>query len=103
MQDLSLASQISLYTLLGVMGFYYVIAFVWQIMVLNGKAMKNTDGSVDSWYEQKTHYGIAVADIFITCPVNIAGIALIFIAPRWGYYLLTWSVCYRSLGRSLHS
>ncbi|MBE9505107.1 MAG: hypothetical protein IME96_13135 [Proteobacteria bacterium] len=50
--------------------------------------MKNTDGSFDSWHEQKIHYGIAFADVFLSCPVNIAGIILVFIAPRWGFYLL---------------
>ena len=50
--------------------------------------MKNPDGSFDNWNEQKTHYGIALADIFITCPVNVVGIFLVFISPRWGYYLL---------------
>ena len=88
MQDFSFFSQISLYVLLGIMGLYCVIVFGWQIRVLKGKSMKNTDGSVDSWHEQKTHYGIAIADVFFACPINIAGILLVFIVPRWGFYLL---------------
>ena len=28
--------------------------------------MKGPDGSLDDWHEQKTHYGIAVADIFFS-------------------------------------
>lgn len=88
MQDLSTLSQISLYVLLVIMGLYCFIVFGWQIMVLKGKAMKNSDGSFDDWHQQKTHYGIAFADVFLSCPVNFAGIILVFIAPRWGYYLL---------------
>jgi len=88
MQELSLISQVSLYVLLGIMGLICLILWGWQIRVLKGKAMKNPDGSFDNWHEQKTHYGIAFADIFLACPVNIAGIVLVFVSPRWGYYLL---------------
>ena len=55
------------------------------------KEMKNADGTVDSWHEQKILYGMAVADIFLACPVNIIGIVLVFVNFRWGAYLLTWS------------
>jgi len=88
MQELSLISQVSLYGLMGIMGLICPIVWGWQIMILKGKAMKNPDGSFDSWHEQKTHYGIALADIFLACPVNIAGIVLVFVSPRWGFYLL---------------
>jgi hypothetical protein len=88
MQDLSTLSLVSLYLLLVIIGLYSLIVLVWQIRVLKGTAMKNADGSVDSWHEQKTHYGIAIADITIACPINLAGITLVFIAPRWGFYLL---------------
>lgn len=88
MHDLTMLSQISLYVLLGIMGLYSLIVFGWQIMVMKGKAMKNPDGTVDSWHEQKTYYGIAFADVILACPANLIGIVLIFIAPRWGYYLL---------------
>jgi len=88
MQDLSILSQISLYALLGIMGLYCLMVFGWQMMVLKGKALKNADGSFDCWHKQKSHYGIAFADIILACPVNIVGIVLVFITPRWGYYLL---------------
>jgi hypothetical protein len=88
MRELSLSSNISLYMLMGTMGLISVIVWVWQISVLKGKAMKNPDGSFDDWNKQKTHYGIAVADVFLACPLNVVGIALVFIAPRWGFYLL---------------
>ena len=88
MQELSLFSQVSLYILMGIMGIICLLVWGWQIKVLKGKAMKNPDGSFDNWHEQKTHYGIAFADIFFACPINIAGIVLVFVSPRWGYYLL---------------
>lgn len=88
MQNLTTLYQISLYVLLGTMGLYSLMVFVWQIVILKGKAMKNADGSFDNWHEQKTHYGIAFADVILACPVNIIGIVLVFIEPRWGHYLL---------------
>ncbi len=70
------------------MGLVALILWGWQIMILRGKSFKNPDGSVDDWHEQTTHYGIAFADVFLACPANIAGIILVFVSPRWGYYLL---------------
>jgi hypothetical protein len=58
MGDLSLTSKISLFVLLG----------------------------LNSWHEQKTHYGIAFADVFVACPTSLIGIILIFLSPRLGYY-----------------
>ncbi len=88
MQDLSLLSQIGLYVLMALIGLYTLLVGGWHIMILKGKAMKNPDGSSDDWHEQKTHYGIAFADVFLACPASIAGIVLVFVSPRWGYYLL---------------
>ena len=88
MPELSLVSQISLYLLIALIGIYTMLVGGWQVMVLKGQAMKNPDGSSDNWHEQKTHYGIAFADLVLACPVSIAGIILIFVTPRWGYYLL---------------
>lgn len=88
MHELSLLSQISLYVLLGTMGIVCLIIWSWQIRVLKGKTMKNPDNSCDNWHEQKTHFGIAFADIFLACPANIAGIVLVFLIPRWGFSLL---------------
>jgi hypothetical protein len=50
--------------------------------------MTAPDGSSDDWHEQKTHYGIAVADLFLACPAGLIGIVLVFVSPRWGFYLL---------------
>ena len=88
MQELSVLSQIILYVLMALIGLYTLLVGGWQIMILKGKAMKNPDGSSDDWHEQKTHYGIAFADVFLACPASIAGIVLAFGSPRWGYYLL---------------
>ncbi len=90
MQPLSQRSQITLYILLALMGLLSLIILGWQIQVLRGKEMKNPDGSADSWHEQTIFYGISIADIFLACPLSIVGILLVFISPRWGYYLLTW-------------
>ena len=88
MQELSLLSRVTLYALLALIGMYALLVWGWQVKVLRGKTMKNPDGSSDDWHQQKTHYGIAVADIFLACPASIAGIFLVFVSPRWGYYLL---------------
>ena len=89
MQELSLLSQIILYLLMALIGLYTLLVESWQILILEGKAMKNADGSSDDWHEQKTHYGIAFADVFLTGPASIAGIVLVFVSPRWGYYILS--------------
>jgi hypothetical protein len=87
-QTLPLLSQVSLYVLLVLMGLFSLLVFGWQIMILQGKAMQNPDGTSDDYHEQKTHYGIAFADVFLACPVCFAAIALVFISPRWGIYML---------------
>jgi len=88
MQELSLLSHISLYLLLALIGLMALVVGGWQVMVLKGQAMKNSDGSSDDWHEQKTHYGIAYADVFLACPASIIGVVLVFVSPRWGHYLL---------------
>ena len=88
MHNLLPLSQVILYVLLALMGFVSIFIWWWQIMVMKGKPMKNADGSVDDWHEQKLFYGIAVADIFLACPATIAGIIMVFVSPRWGYYIL---------------
>lgn len=89
MESLSFLSQFTLYVLIALIGLFTILLVGWQIMILRGKAMKNPDGSTDDWHEQKTHYGLAFADVFLTCPTSIAGIIMIFVSPRWGYYLLS--------------
>jgi len=88
MEQLSLLSKISLYVMLAFMGLYTLLLLGWQVMILRGRSFKNPDGSSDDWHEQKNFYGIAFADVFVACPVNVIGLVLVFIAPRWGFYLL---------------
>lgn len=71
------------------MGLSALLIGGWQVMVLKGKPMKNPDGSVDDWHEQKVFYGMALADVCLAFPTTITGIILVFIIPRWGYYLLS--------------
>ncbi len=87
-QTLSLVSQISLYVLLALMGLYTLLVFGWQIMILRGKAMPNPDGTSDNYHEQKTHYGIALADVFLACPTCFIALACVFISPHWGFFML---------------
>jgi hypothetical protein len=88
MKELSVASWVNLYVLMALMGLFSLLLWFWQFRTLRGKPFKNPDGSVDDWHEQKIYYGIAFADVFVACPANLLGIALVFLAPRWGYYLL---------------
>ena len=88
MRELPVPSLVIFYLLQALIGFYALLIWVWQFKVLRGKAMQNPDGSVDDWHTQKTHYGIAFADVFLACPAAILGIILVFVAPRWGHYLL---------------
>ena len=88
MQELTIFSQIIFYVLLVLIGLYILLIGGWQIKVLRGEAMVNPDGSSDDWHEQKTHYGIAVADVLVACPACIVGMILGFVSPRWGFYLL---------------
>ena len=88
MPDLPLISQVSLYILLVIMGLFCLIIWHWQLRVLKGNAMKNADGTFDSWHEHKIFYGIAFADAFIACPAHVVGIVLVFVSPRWGFYML---------------
>jgi hypothetical protein len=85
--DIPLIGQVILYIIIVLFGLLAVIVFGWQVMVLRGKSMKNPDGSVDDWHEQKLFFGIALADITVAIPVTLIGIVLIFMGWRIGYYL----------------
>ncbi|NNG17120.1 MAG: hypothetical protein HKM89_11635 [Gemmatimonadales bacterium] len=88
MYELSTVSRMSLYILLALIGILTLAIWWAQTGVLRGKAFKNPDGSVDDWHEQKIFFGISFADVFLACPVSVTGIALVFLSPQWGYYLL---------------
>ena len=85
--EIPLISRIILYLIIVVFGLLAIVVFGWQLMVLRGKSMKNADGSVDDWHEQKLFYGMALADITIAVPLTLTGIVLIFVGSRVGYYL----------------
>ncbi len=70
------------------MGLIVFYTFYWQLMVIRGKAMKNPDGTVDDWHEQKNFYGMAFADVIFACPLCIAGIILIIFCVKLGFYFL---------------
>ena len=76
MAPLSLISQLSLYVIVGLFGLFFLLLWWWQFMVLKGKAFKNPDGSVDDWHQQPIIYGIAFADVTVSCPVGIVGVVL---------------------------
>ena len=85
--EIPLICKVVLYVIIVLFGLICIPILRWQIMVLRGKSMKNPDGSVDDWHEQKLFYGIALADITIAIPVTFIGIVLIFVGWRIGYYL----------------
>ena len=85
--EIPLIGKIVLYIIIVLFGLLAILVLGWQLKVLRGKSMKNADGSVDDWHEQKLFYGIALADITIAVPFTLVGIVLIFIGLRIGYYL----------------
>ncbi len=85
--EIPLISKVVLYIIIILFGLLCIPILRWQIMVLRGKSMKNPDGSVDDWHEQKLFYGIALADITIAIPLTLIGIVLIFVGQPIGYYL----------------
>jgi hypothetical protein len=88
MSQLSTISVLTLYVLTGLFGLYFLLLLWWQVKVLQGRAMKNPDGSSDDWREQKTHYGIALADVVLACPLALVGTVLVFVGSRWGVLIM---------------
>jgi hypothetical protein len=80
--DISLLSRLILYLDVGLMGVIALLLLRWQVTVLQGRAMKNPDGSVDDWHEQKILYGMATADLLLTIPLTPAGAVLIYLGCR---------------------
>ena len=76
------------YGMLAIVVLYALLVFIWQIRILRGKTMTNPDGSTDGWHEQASHFGMAVADVFLACPMCIASVVLVLINHAWGLYLL---------------
>ncbi|CAN8075363.1 unnamed protein product [Agarophyton chilense] len=73
-------------SLICVMTVYVLFLTWWQTQVLAGRKMTNPDGSADDWHAQKTHFGIAFADVCISFPVCIASAIGVVMSLRWGYF-----------------
>lgn len=86
--ELTAASRASLYVLLVLIAVYTGLVLFAQIGCLRGKPFENPDGTKDDWREQKLFFGIAWADILLACPLSFLGVALVFLAPRWGFFLM---------------
>ena len=89
MSELSIISRSLFYVLISLMGVYVILVLLWQINILRGKEMKNPDGTVDSWHEQKVFYGMALADVILACPLTIIGIVFVFFLPKTGIFLMS--------------
>ena len=85
---LSFSSRITLYMLLALIGLFSCIVLWAQVGTARGRPFENPDGTKDDWREQKLFFGIAWADILVGCPASFAGIALMLISPRWGFFLM---------------
>ena len=88
LSQLSVGSQITFYSLLALIGLLSGVLLWAQIGTARGKPFENPDGTTDDWREQKIFFGMAWADILVACPASFTGIALILIAPRWGFFLM---------------
>lgn len=85
---LSTASRVSLMVCLVLMGLITLVVFYAQLGCLRGRPFENPDGTKDDWREQPIFYGIAWADLLVACPLSFAGIVLVFLAPRLGFFLM---------------
>jgi len=93
MDNLSLASLITLYVLTGLYTLIFLGLWWFQIMVLRGKPMQNPDGTYTDWKKPgRTYgfsaYGFALADTFVACPLGIIGAILVVLGSRWGVFIL---------------
>jgi len=86
--DLPGISRVLLFVLLTLINLITVIVLIAQIRCVMGKPFQNPDGTKDDWREQRLFYGIAWADILVACPLSFAGVVLVFLAPRWGFFLM---------------
>jgi hypothetical protein len=86
--DIPLWSKLILYLDVGLMGVIAMLLLRWQITVLQGRPMNNPDGTVDDWHGQKILYGIAVADLLLAIPLTLAGVALVFLGLKIGFYIM---------------
>jgi hypothetical protein len=88
LDGLSTVSQVTLLVLTGLLALIFVLLLWWQVQVMKGKTMENPDGSVDDWHEQEILYGMAVADVFVACPLAFVGVVVTFLDPGYGILIL---------------
>lgn len=85
----SFPALVALAGLLFVMAVYTLLVLLAQVGCLTGRPFENPDGTRDDWSEQKVFFGIAWADLTVACPTAALAFILIFLAPRWGLFLLS--------------
>jgi len=88
MDSLTALWRWSLWGLMALMGLLGLLVGVFQFRTMRGGVFRNPDGSKDDWHEQPVFYGIALADVFVACPLNTLGVVLALAGTRWGFYLL---------------
>jgi hypothetical protein len=86
--EFSLLSKLVLYLDVGLMGVMALLLLRWQRDVLRGRTMNNPDGSTDDWHQQRILYGMALADLLLAIPLTLAGVALVFLGVRFGFYVM---------------
>ena len=90
-EDLSKLSRWTMRVIISLMGLLVCVVVVWQGQVLGGKRMENPDGSADDWHEQRTHYGIAFADIVVLVPTTLTAFYCYFVWNKeaFAHYLFS--------------
>lgn len=88
LSTLPFLSRVTLFTLLTLFGLFSCLLLWAQVGTARGRPFENPDGTKDDWKEQKLFFGMAWADILVACPASFAGIAVMFLAPRWGFFLM---------------
>jgi hypothetical protein len=88
LEALPASSRITLYVILALIGFLTLIVGWAQAGCIRGRPFQNPDGTADDWREQKIFYGMAWADLVVACPLSLIGLAMVFTAPRLGFFLL---------------
>jgi hypothetical protein len=85
---LPVLSRVTLYVLLALFGIFTSLLLWAQINTARGRPFQNPDGTKDDWTEHRLFWGIAWADILVACPTSYVALVLMFLAPRWGFFLM---------------
>jgi hypothetical protein len=87
MADLSLASKIAHWAMVGVLDLGLLVLWGWQLQVFRGRRMKSPDESFDDWHDQPLCYGIALADMTISVPAALLATVLMIRDAAVGFFL----------------